>query len=68
MNTGSHTAMEVGVPVYRRWVDSGAKMLGCTRWASPPPAPGWRVYLLVLLLGDAGLILIALDAGWIRLP
>lgn len=40
--------------------------LGVTRWKSPPPGVSWRAVLLVVLLGDLGLVLLALDIGLIN--
>ncbi len=62
--TGSHPCLDA--PQHRLWHRS-ARRLGVTRWASPPPAPGWRVYALAMLAGDLGLLLIAIDLGWIHL-
>lgn len=41
--------------------------LGATRWASPPPGVSWRMVALLVLLGDLGLLLLALDVGFIHL-
>lgn len=50
------------VPKPRWWAKSEPVT---TAWASPPPAPGWRVYALQMFLGDLGLLLIAYSLGWI---
>lgn len=43
--------------------EAAAAALGTTRWASPPPGVSWRAIALVVLLGDLGLLLLALDLG-----
>ncbi|RTL04398.1 MAG: hypothetical protein EKK62_16520 [Acidimicrobiia bacterium] len=40
--------------------------LGSTRWASPPPGASWRTILTIVILGDLGLLLLALDMGFIH--
>ena len=40
--------------------------LGATRWASPPPGISWRTVALLVLLGDLGLLLLAMDVGLIH--
>lgn len=40
--------------------------LGQTRPASPPPGVSWRAVLVVVLLGDLGLVLLALDLGFLN--
>lgn len=62
MTTMSHLANSPDVPKPRWWAQSEPTT---TAWASPPPAPGWRVYALQMFLGDLGLILIAYSLGWI---
>lgn len=37
--------------------------LGVTRWASPPPGTSWKTSLVLMLLGDAGLLLLAWGLG-----
>lgn len=64
-STGSHPCLDAPQP---RWWGDSARRLGITRWASPPPAPGWRVYALAMLAGDLGLLMVAFDLGWIRIP
>lgn len=56
------TTMSSDVPKPPWWEKSESTT---TAWASPPPAPGWRVYALQMFLGDIGLILIAYSLGWI---
>ena len=40
--------------------------LGATGWASPPPGASWRTILTIVILGDLGLLLLALDMGFIH--
>lgn len=37
--------------------------LGVTRWASPPPGTSWKTSLVLMLIGDAGLLLLAWGLG-----
>jgi len=61
--TGVHTPVDA--PRLRAISSEEKRALGCTRWKSPPPDVGWKVYAVTLFCGDLGLLLIAFGMGWI---